>query len=376
MPRLSWLPIFYNYQIHLELIMRMLLRVALSLLGLMALVTIAQAQDSEPRIVGGKVSLSGQWPWMTALVWTNPKTGKPFSNPWLDQFCGGSLIDASWVITAGHCVDEETTASFSVIAHLHNLQKDSGEIIAVKRIIIHPDYNNTTLNHDIALVQLQKPVTNAQVLPLISGNPLLTGVNATIIGWGALSEENLNNGIYPKRLHEAQVPIVTNAACKKSYGNHQIDANKLCAGLELGGKDACGGDSGGPLIVKQNQSWVLAGITSNGTGCAEPLYYGIYMRVSKYLNFIKENQKANFKMVADVNQDQQIDEHDKSAKKAQLHQAFVNWTQHCWKNQAICADVNADGVFNVVDYALQRHRLNKEFRRWLSVYWQPEVSQK
>lgn len=353
------------------------LNISFTLFGLLGLTTIVQAQHSEletytPRIVGGNVSLSGQWPWVMALVSTNSKTGKPFTNPWRDQFCGGSLIAPTWVITAGHCVYDETISSFSVIANLHNLQKDSGEIHAVKRIVIHPNYNNTTLNNDVALVQLQNPVTNAQILPLISGNPLLANATATIVGWGALSEEDANNGIYPKRLHEAKVPIVTNATCKKSYGHHQIDGNKLCAGLAAGGIDTCEGDSGGPLMVQQGQMWHLAGITSYGTGCAEPLYYGIYTRISKYLDFISSNQNANFKRKADVNEDQQITDDDILAKKSQLHQRFVNWTQQCWKNQSRCADINADGVVNVADYVLQTHQIDQEFSRWLSIAWQPE----
>ncbi|MCI5222179.1 MAG: hypothetical protein D3924_05785, partial [Candidatus Electrothrix sp. AR4] len=42
-------------------------------------------------------------------------------------------------------------------------------------------------------------------------------------------------------------------------------------------KDACQGDSGGPLT----QGNILTGITSWGTGCAEPNLYGVYTRISR-----------------------------------------------------------------------------------------------
>jgi secreted trypsin-like serine protease len=175
------------------------------------------------------------------------------------------------------------------VANVLNLKTDKGESIAVKSIISHPKYNNYSDENDIALVQLIKPVTNAKVLPLIEGNPLLVKVTATIIGWGALSEADSDNGIYPELLSEAVLPIVSNTACNKVYNS--ITANMLCAGVNAGGIDTCQGDSGGPLIIQQKGQWHLAGITSNGYGCARAHYYGIYTRVSRYLNFINSKIK-------------------------------------------------------------------------------------
>lgn len=59
----------------------------------------------------------------------------------------------------------------------------------------------------------------------------------------------------------------------------------FCAGyLGVGGKDACTGDSGGPLIV----DGVLHGIVSWGVGCADPDYPGIYAKISNARDWIKE----------------------------------------------------------------------------------------
>ncbi|MFZ2725417.1 MAG: serine protease [Methylococcaceae bacterium] len=248
----------------------------------------AQAQTTTavhtPRIVGGKISTAGKWPWMMALV------SKGYNN-YNGQFCGGSLISPTWVITAAHCVEYKSTSTFNVVANLLDLKSDKGQVITLKRIIRHPSYNPYTLDNDIALLQLSKPVTNAKVLPLITGNPLLVNVKATIIGWGALSETDSSNGIYPRLLYEAVLPTVSNNVCINSYGASAITNNMLCAGLAAGGKDTCQGDSGGPLMIQQNGQWQLAGITSNGEGCAEPNYYGIYTRVSRYITFINNTMK-------------------------------------------------------------------------------------
>ena len=63
---------------------------------------------------------------------------------------------------------------------------------------------------------------------------------------------------------------------------------KLCAGIIDGGRDACAGDSGGPLTVKRGEDnkWVLAGIISNGINCGQPNTPGVYTQVSAYVDWI------------------------------------------------------------------------------------------
>lgn len=323
--------------------------------------------ETTPRIVGGQVSTPGQWPWMMALVFKG-------LNPYAGQFCGGSLITSTWVVTAAHCVEGETPNTIEVVAHLFDLKNDPGQTVAIKRIIRHPNYNTNTLDNDIALLQLQEPVSNTQVLPLIVGTDPLDHITSTIIGWGALSESDSNKGIYPELMYETTVPIVTNSACRRSYGSESITKNMLCAGLNKGGKDTCQGDSGGPLIVQQGGQWRLAGITSNGLGCARPYYYGIYTRVSRYINYINRTMATNFAALADVNHDAVVDTFDRTQKNTELLAGFQSWVDQCWTSHASCADVNADGAINQRDYDQQKKTLAEEFKQWLTVDWQPEVS--
>jgi len=82
------------------------------------------------------------------------------------------------------------------------------------------------------------------------------------------------------------VPILNLDDCNKYYGSLQQD--EICAGYMAGGKDSCGGDSGGPMVCQQGDKWFQYGVVSWGDGCAKPNYPGLYANVAHYLPWIKQ----------------------------------------------------------------------------------------
>ena len=226
----------------------------------------------ESKIVGGKPSLAGTWPYAVALAVEHD--GK------LDQYCGASLIGKKWVLTAAHC---QVRAGEKAIVGRRDLSKTDGEVVSIARVRNHAEYDDATNNNDVAVLELAKEVS-FEAVGLASTE--VGEEKSTVIGWGYVKE----GGPASPQLREVEVPVVSNTVCSDAYASDSvaITGNMLCAGLGEGGKDSCQGDSGGALLVKgAGGKWAQAGVVSFGIGCARPKKYGVYTRVSKYVPWIE-----------------------------------------------------------------------------------------
>lgn len=188
------------------------------------------------------------------------------------------------MLTAAHC-----TAGFPAI--LMEIRAGStnhgsgGHTRTISRFVNHPYYSSSTLKNDISILYFTAPLdTN---LPSISTIALperdisaAVGSLSQVSGWGATCESCGISSI----LQYVMIPIISNNECNIAYQGSVTDG-MLCAAYPEGSKDACNGDSGGPLSYDN----VLEGIVSWGTGCARPNFPGVYTRVAYYRDWIDEN---------------------------------------------------------------------------------------
>lgn len=112
------------------------------------------------------------------------------------------------------------------------------------------------------------------------------GKFAVVAGWGRTGENEETSRV----LRKVVVPVWSRKECRDAgYGVHKLSDNMFCAGYPGGEKDACNGDSGGPLHVKRDGgSMELIGLVSWGRGCARPNLPGVYTKVTNYLGWVRE----------------------------------------------------------------------------------------
>ncbi|XP_039484790.1 trypsin-1 [Drosophila santomea] len=232
------------------------------------------------RIVGGTRVRTNKYPWIAQII----------RGTFL--FCGGTLINDRYVLTAAHCVHGMDMRGVSV--RLLQLDRSSTHLGVTRSVAFahaHVGYDPVSLVHDIALLRLDQPIPLVDTMrPACLPSNWLQNFDfqkAIVAGWGLSQEGGSTSSV----LQEVVVPIITNAQCRATSYKTMIVDSMLCAGyVKTGGRDACQGDSGGPLIVR-DRIFRLAGVVSFGYGCAKPDAPGVYTRVSRYLEWIAVNTR-------------------------------------------------------------------------------------
>merc|ERR1719289_282389 len=106
----------------------------------------------------------------------------------------------------------------------------------------------------------------------------------------------MRSGSLPDIPHKVEVKTINNTACstlEMKYTKENITENMICAAQP--DKDSCEGDSGGPLITKEDGAYYsVIGVVSWGPdNCATHDKPGVYARVSKQLEWIREHIQGN-----------------------------------------------------------------------------------
>ncbi|KAM8953169.1 vitamin K-dependent protein C [Pelodytes ibericus] len=232
------------------------------------------------RLTGAKQGRKGDSPWQALLL-----REKKFQ-------CGGVLIHPFWVLTAAHCMESSGKYYIRIGEYDRRKIEDTERQVQVTKIIIHPEYQSDHVDNDIALLRLAEPaIFSKYVLPiclpsfaLAERNLTVDGTETVVTGWGNQDETFRNRSSI---LSYIQIPLVSRNECAEVM-HHELSGNMLCAGLLGDKQDACRGDSGGPMVTKFGGSWFLVGLVSWGEGCGREDNYGVYTKVSRYLEWINQ----------------------------------------------------------------------------------------
>ncbi|XP_068094870.1 mannan-binding lectin serine protease 2-like isoform X2 [Hyperolius riggenbachi] len=237
------------------------------------------------RIFGGHEATLGQFPWQVYIL-VNGYQG------------GGALLNDYWIITAAHNVHKVKTKDLQIKMGIVNVsESDTNAYEPVpKSIYTHPSYNATTFDNDIALIKLKHKVPiNANMLGIclptkderfqISHNADRHNTGQ-VSGWGLTEKQTL-----VRQLRFVSVSVVSHDQCVTLYKEKQrlVTENMICAGHPEGKNDSCTGDSGGALAFYDwpSNNWFIGGIVSWGLDCGIKGQYGVYTKVSNYLDWIQ-----------------------------------------------------------------------------------------
>nr|XP_002126930.1 trypsin-like [Ciona intestinalis] len=250
----------------------------MKLIIIFALVAAVVAED---KIIGGQLTQPGDLPYIANL------------RQYGSQFCGGSLINKMWVMSAAHCYVKAHRITVVVGDYNLDVVENTEQEQTPNECIKHPMYNSHTLANDIMLIKMATPYTLTQyVQPANMPNSIndapAVGDECEVCGWGNVLSDGTD---YPSKPYCVDgIYVISTDVCngQDSYDGEILDG-MLCIGVMGGGKDSCQGDSGGPVTC----SGVLQGVVSWGYGCAQPDYPGVYTEVAYFLDWIDSTMASN-----------------------------------------------------------------------------------
>jgi secreted trypsin-like serine protease len=266
----------------------------------------SQAATLTPRVINGTPAAASDMPYLVALIDSSRMSQL---GTYQAQFCGGALVTPTKVVTAAHCVVDQSTHAISSPQDIQVLVGQSLKTpltapIQVTTVTVHPDYDIDSSTNDIAVLTLGQPIEGAATInpltPADVAGYIVSGGSVRVGGWG--NTTTLTGGkAFPDIFRVANLVIFPDTMCG-SRGTYSMNGvtfhgfssgeadpeTMICAGAaDSTGRiiDSCQGDSGGPLVSTLGGPERLIGVVSWGDDCASK-YPGVYTRVSAMYDFL------------------------------------------------------------------------------------------
>ncbi|KAJ2371205.1 hypothetical protein GGI05_007868, partial [Coemansia sp. RSA 2603] len=215
--------------------------------------------------------------------------------------CGGTIVNPTTVLTAGHCVYDRDSGQVKSPANTYvfygSVYADNNNYVQATQIILNPDYNSYSLDNDIAILRIprlsmKRGYTESMALYNGSIQPVQP---MGIYGWGVTRTHGNDE---PSELLTQTVYISEPDDCKVIVPDYaSADGPQICVDNNYNiGVDVCSGDSGtGTTIRARNGVEYLAGLVSfgtdgkNGITCGEQDSFGIYTNVYYYREWVESS---------------------------------------------------------------------------------------
>lgn len=225
------------------------------------------------RVSNGHAAILGEIPYQVAL----------FTNG--NFFCGGALINTSWVVTAGHCCQSKSNISV-YLGYLGKSYAPSQTIsnIGLSNIFIHPNMNRINATGDICLLKL--PIA-AQISDNVRPLKYANASEITYLG----DRVQISGYAIGDALEYASTLIILPYVCGQTYGPKVSHPDQHICTHSQYKNSVCAGDSGGPLV---HRKYGIIGIVSySKSNSCNTDYPNVFTRISYYYNWIENTIKNN-----------------------------------------------------------------------------------
>jgi hypothetical protein len=210
--------------------------------------------------------------------------------------CTATPIDATHVLTAGHCVDinddgkNNSKDGITSIYFNLNYGGDLTDKIRASAVTVQPDYtgfNRPSVNDDLAIVTLASPLPAGVPVYGLPKVDLAAGTTLTMVGYGrsgdGVSGYTINASWTVKRFGENNADaFYTQDDAGRPAANEvfRFDFDGPSGVGSMGGATLGndrettigGGDSGGPSLVQSGTSYVLVGVNTFTQGFNAPKF--------------------------------------------------------------------------------------------------------
>lgn len=244
-------------------------------------------------IIEGEEADPGEFPFMAALGYqrnNNDDGGAEY-----DFRCGASLISSKFLLTAAHCFKQgKPVVALLGTVKLDEVEDDGRKLVMIKQVHRHPKYEPKIKLNDIALVELDRAVELNEWVNTIclypDTNDVPEGIQLKTEGYGIMDTDRLLKSRVLLKVNLTTVPLDDCTRQLDIPGRKLVETQYCAVGQEntmtkfFG--DACEGDSGGPLQIKQDGRQKLVGVTSFGAGCGSGKP-GVYTRVASFIGWIE-----------------------------------------------------------------------------------------
>ena len=242
--------------------------------------------DAQPKIVGGSQAAPHAWPAQVALL-DNRISG---SSAVKSQYCAGTVVNRSWILTAASCVyyeDGSRVAASTIDVWVGSQSLTGGGTrLHLAEIRVLPGWSPKTFDHNLAMLRLASP-TSAPVQAITAqGVAAPDGAAMVVTGWGTTAEGTPST---VTELRQANVIKLPDSICSDGYGAQFHPLSEICVSGH--GQDTCSGDSGGAVVTRRGGAWVQVGIGRISDGCGKNP--ATYTRLEAFSNWVKQQINPN-----------------------------------------------------------------------------------